>query len=89
MLVGLGTLAKMIAWPAESSLAPTPTAVPSGLAAGACWAAQQRSDAAPAVAAWPLMPLEAKQMSEEQLAVAAVAGLMWTQLWAARLQLVS
>ena len=35
------------------------------------------------------MPLEGKQMSEEQLAVAAVAGLMWTQLWAARLQFVS
>ena len=82
MLFGLASQAQTTAWPAENPLAPTLTAVPGGLAA-----AQQHPDAAPAVAAWPLMPLEGKQMFQEPLAMAAVAGLVWTQLWIAHPQL--
>ena len=82
MLVALGPPAKVTAWPAESPLGLKLTAAPGDLAAEACWAAQQRPDTAPAVAAWPPMPLGGRQMCEEL-----VAGLVWTQLWAARPQL--
>ena len=67
---------------AESPLALKLTGVPHGFSAEACWARQLRFGAAPAVAAWPLRPLEGKQMFEELPAVAAVM-----QLWAGQLQL--